>query len=279
MELDDNLLLRIFEKLDTRDLICSAALVCKHWKDLAFTGHHRGYPSGLYEILQSSMIPQEHLISPLCAYRCLCELNLLKSVDVNGNKDDLREANLLDIWNWNGRGTGDIRYELCTLLLASPDDYNENVKEPTTVPLTEESGRQFIKLSAESNGTFEAVMKVHLIQRFMERGFTQETSAKIIELCPELKLHFVGLQHFTESSSKISVKITVSLHDESNTEPLCVKTVESQNDQKSRALKLNMSLSGYPRESRILNISIHGYLSDAKIIPYIAIMKLATVKD
>lgn len=96
-------------------------------------------------------------------------------------------------------------------------------------------------------------------------------------------------------SSEILIKITVSLDDGTyNLVPieaeeevsfdkihkaaLYSKTIESNKNDKSRALKLDMNLAGYPPESRRLIITIRGDLTQARLIPFIASMKLAKIQ-
>lgn len=67
--------------------------------------------------------------------------------------------------------------------------------------------------------------------------------------------------------------------DQIHAKALYSKTIESNKNEKLQTLKLDMSLSGYPPESRRLIITIRGDLTQAKLIPLIASMKLAKVHD
>lgn len=80
---DDYLLSRIFEKLKSKELVATAALVCKKWSKVVFTGNHRAFPPGLYSIFQEGLIDGNFRSYPLVEFRALCECNLLKEMKPN----------------------------------------------------------------------------------------------------------------------------------------------------------------------------------------------------
>lgn len=140
---DDFLLTKIFEKLETLELVLSGALVCKKWKEVVFNGGHRRFPAGIYSVVSKSRIEGDYRSSPLCVFRSLCELNLLKQVDVNCHGMELREANLINIVKWRFQGRDDIRFDIHNFQLMFPDDYCERVRNPLAVPLLNTTGMRF----------------------------------------------------------------------------------------------------------------------------------------
>jgi len=97
---DDYLLSRIFEKLRSKELVTTAALVCKKWSKVVFTGNHRAFPPGLYSIFQDGLIEGNFRTYPLLGFRALCERNLLKEMEPNKQLTSFMAVNPFEGQRW-----------------------------------------------------------------------------------------------------------------------------------------------------------------------------------
>ena len=99
--MNEDVLTRVFQHLSVEELIHSAVLVCRQWRDVVLFGQHRRMPTAFFQILTHGASAQN---SPLRRYHAIVECHLL--CDFNAEDRPLQRKLFKDWWmtkagNWN----------------------------------------------------------------------------------------------------------------------------------------------------------------------------------